>query len=84
MHFRIPAHSSLPWHTHDVPNAAYVIAGRLTVEDRVTGRTHEVHAGEAFGESVGAVHRGYTGDLETEVVAVYAGAAGIPLSTPVD
>ncbi|MBS1907015.1 MAG: cupin domain-containing protein [Actinobacteria bacterium] len=83
VHFDIPPHSSLPWHTHAVPNAAYVIAGALTVEDHDTGRTHVVRAGEAFGESVGPVHRGYTEDLATEVVAIYAGAEGIPLSTEV-
>ncbi len=82
--FNIPPNSSLPWHTHDVPNAAYVISGALTVEDRETGRTLVVRAGEAFGESVGSVHRGYTEDLETEVIAIYAGAEGIPLSIPAE
>lgn len=82
VHFDIPPHSTLAWHTHAVPNAAYVIAGALTVEDRETGETHVVRAGEAFGESVGPVHRGYTEGTATEVVAVYAGVDGIPLSTP--
>lgn len=82
--FNIPPNSSLPWHTHDVPNAAYVISGALTVEDRETGRTLVVRTGEAFGESVGSVHRGFTEDLETEVIAIYAGAEGIPLSIPAE
>jgi len=82
--FSIPPYSSLPWHTHAVPNAAYVIDGVLTVEDRETGHTHVVRASEAFGESVGSVHRGYTEALLTEVVTIYAGADGIPLSTPVE
>src|ERR1035437_9617856 len=30
----IPAHSSLPSHTHDMPNAAYLLSGHLTVEER--------------------------------------------------
>jgi len=78
--FSIPAHSSLSWHEHVVPNAAFVISGAMTVEDRATGATHTIRAGEAFGESVGAVHRGYTGDEATEVVVTYAGVEGIPLS----
>jgi len=80
MRFSIPAHSSLSWHEHVVPNAAFVIEGAMTVEDRATGATHTVRAGEAFGESVGAVHRGYTADQATEVVVTYAGVEGVPLS----
>jgi len=41
-----------------------------------------VRAGEAFAESVGDVHRGYTTDEPAEIVVVYAGSAGIPLSIP--
>lgn len=82
--YSIPPHSSLAWHTHVVPNTAYVIEGALTVEDRESGRTQVVQAGEAFGESVGSVHRGYTEDEQTEVVAVYAGADGVDLSIPAE
>ena len=84
LRFSIPAHSSLSWHEHVVPNAAFVIKGAMTVEDRVTGATHTVRAGEAFGESVGSVHRGYTGNEATEVVVTYAGTEGIPLSIQAD
>lgn len=82
MRFSIPAHSSLPWHTHAIPSAAYVISGRFTVEERSSGRRHVVGAGEAFGESVGGVHRGFTGDEPAEIVAVYAGVEGVPTSEP--
>lgn len=80
--YSIPPHSSLPWHTHSVPNAAYILDGAFTVEERDTGRTLVLRAGEAFAESVGNVHRGYTGDLPAEIVVTYAGAAGVPLTTP--
>jgi quercetin dioxygenase-like cupin family protein len=33
----IPAHSALPWHTHAMPNAAYLLSGHLTVDDRAQG-----------------------------------------------
>lgn len=33
----IPPHTALPWHHHPVPNAAYVVSGELTIEDRLSG-----------------------------------------------
>ena len=69
----IPAHSSLPWHTHDMPNAAYLLSGHLTVEERDTGRTATYHAGEAFAESVHNVHRGVTDSEPAVVIVTYAG-----------
>jgi len=41
-----------------------------------------VRAGEASGESVGAVHRGRTEDEAVDIVVTYAGAEGLPLSIP--
>lgn len=82
--FNIPAHSSLPWHTHPMPNAAYVISGHFTVEERATGRKRVVKAGEAFAESVDDVHRGYTDDEPVEIVCTYAGVEGLPLSVHED
>ncbi len=41
----LPAHHTLPWHTHPVPNAAYLLAGSLTIEDKETGETHKITAG---------------------------------------
>lgn len=82
--FHVPAHTSLPWHTHPVPSAAYVVSGSFTVEERATGRRRTLVAGEAFAESVGDVHRGFTGDVAAEIVATYAGVPGVPLSVPVD
>jgi quercetin dioxygenase-like cupin family protein len=78
----IPAHASLPWHTHDMPNAAYLLSGQLTVEDR-NGRKVTYHAGEAFAESVHSVHRGVTGSEPAVVIVTYAGTPGLQLSVPV-
>ncbi len=37
MKMTIPAHSELPWHTHPIPNTAYILSGSLTIEDKATG-----------------------------------------------
>jgi quercetin dioxygenase-like cupin family protein len=78
----IPPHSVLPWHTHVVPNAAYVLTGRLTVEDRATGERHVINAGDAMAESVDVEHRGVTGEEGAELIVVYAATAATPLSIP--
>lgn len=78
----IPPHTALPWHQHPVPNAAYVVSGELTVEDRLTGKSLKVHAGQAFAESVNSSHRGVTGDQEAVVIVTYSGVEGTPLSIP--
>lgn len=80
----IPAHTSLPWHTHPMPNAAYIISGQMTVEELATGKTRTFRAGEAFGESVDDTHRGTTGEEETVVIVTYATVAGLPLSVPAE
>jgi quercetin dioxygenase-like cupin family protein len=76
----IPPHTALPWHHHPVPNAAYVVSGELTIEDRLSGTRHKVGAGQAFAESVGASHRGVTGDQAAVVIVTYSGVEGTPLS----
>lgn len=78
----IPAHATLPWHRHLMPNIAYILSGQLTVEERATGRTATYHAGQAFAESVGSVHRGVAGDEPVEVVVTDAGVQGQPPSVP--
>jgi len=80
----IPAHSSLPWHTHAIPNAAYVLSGHLTLEERDTGRRATFRAGQAFAESVGNVHRGVAGDEAAIVIVTYAGVPGQELSSEVN
>jgi quercetin dioxygenase-like cupin family protein len=80
----IPPHSTLPWHSHVVPNAAYVVKGQMTLEDKETGEKHTIKAGEACCESTGVVHRGLTGDEAVEVIVTYAGTKATPLSVPED
>lgn len=76
--FHIPAHTALPWHTHPIPNAGYVLSGQITIEDRDSGKKQTYAAGQAFTESVGAVHRGVTGDQPVELIVTYSGTAGTP------
>ncbi len=39
----IPPHTALPWHTHPVPNAGYVLQGQLTIQDKASGASHVFH-----------------------------------------
>jgi quercetin dioxygenase-like cupin family protein len=79
--YSIPAWSSLPWHTHSMPNTAFVISGHIVLES-IEGVSRVFHAGEAFAESVGNEHRGHTEDEAVEIVCTYAGIEGEPLSVP--
>ncbi|MEB5887478.1 cupin domain-containing protein [Enterobacter roggenkampii] len=76
----VPAHTTLGWHTHPVPNAAYVLSGHLTVEKQSDGSKKTIHAGETLAETVGTVHRGFTEDEPVTLIVFYAGANGHPLS----
>ena len=76
----VPAHTTLGWHTHPVPNAAYVLSGHLTVEKQSDGSKKTIHAGETLAETVGTVHRGFTEDEPVTLIVFYAGANGRPLS----
>ncbi|CAN5363819.1 hypothetical protein BH10PSE15_BH10PSE15_07210 [soil metagenome] len=78
----IPAHATLPWHRHLMPNIAYILSGQLTVEERTTGRNATYHAGQAFAETVDNEHRGIAGGEPVDVVVTYAGARGQPPSIP--
>jgi quercetin dioxygenase-like cupin family protein len=78
----IAPHTTLPWHTHPFPNAAYVLSGTLTIRDKQTGKTNVVHEGEAFAETVNDVHRGETGDEPVVLLVTYAGTPGVPTSVP--
>ena len=77
---KIPAHTQLPWHTHPMPNAAYIVSGELTVEARKIGVTRTLRPGQTLAEMVGTEHRGFTGDTPVELLVFYAGSAGMPLS----
>lgn len=78
----IPANVRLPWHTHPMPNAAYVDQGELTVFNYETGETRTLGRGEVLPEMVGTVHCGEAGNEDVVLIVFYAGTAGMPLSEP--
>jgi quercetin dioxygenase-like cupin family protein len=78
----IAPHTALPWHSHPFPNAVYVLSGTLTLHDRASGKTLVVHQGQAVGESVDDVHRGYASDEPAVLLITYAGTPGVPTSVP--
>jgi quercetin dioxygenase-like cupin family protein len=78
----IAPHTSLPWHTHPIPNAVYVLSGTLTLHDRASGKTLVVNQGQVVGESVDDVHRGEAGDEPAVLLITYAGTPGVPTSVP--
>ncbi len=74
----IPAHTILPWHTHPMPNAAYILSGTMQVENK-NGSLHKtLKAGDVLPEMVDTVHRGITGDQPVEIIVFYAGVKGMP------
>ena len=76
----IAPHATLPWHTHPMPNAAYVVSGELTVEKKDTGEKKVLTPGQVLPELVGQVHRGTAGNEPVVLIVFYAGAKGLPLS----
>lgn len=78
----IAAHTQLPWHTHPVPNAGYVLSGQITIEDKASGKTRTFREGEALGESIDDAHRGKAGDEPATVIVFYAGTPDVPTSVP--
>src|ERR1700737_2240451 len=48
----IPPHTQMKWHTHPMPNAAYVLSGELTVEKKEGGATKILTAGQVLPEMV--------------------------------
>jgi quercetin dioxygenase-like cupin family protein len=80
----IAPHTILPWHTHPMPNAAYVLSGELTVEKAEGGLKRQLVAGDVLPETVNSTHRGYTGEQPVVLLVFYAGAQRVPLSRPAD
>lgn len=76
----IPANTNLDWHTHPMPNVAYILSGELTVEAQDTGKTRVLKPGEPLAEMVATRHRGRTGAQPVELIVFYAGTPGMPLS----
>jgi quercetin dioxygenase-like cupin family protein len=75
----IPPHTTMEWHRHPVPNAAYVVSGSLKVEKQ-DGQTVQFTKGQVVSETVGTWHRGVTGDQAADLLVFYAGTPGVPLS----
>lgn len=76
----IPPRTALPWHTHPMPNAAYVVSGRIVVEKQADGQKRTLGPGQVLAEMVDTPHRGVTGDEPVVLIVFYAGAPGMPLS----
>jgi quercetin dioxygenase-like cupin family protein len=72
--------TALPWHTHPMPNAGYILSGDLTLHDRASGLTRTYRAGESFAESVNTEHRGEAGPHGAVLLITYAGIPGMPTS----
>lgn len=72
--------TSLAWHTHAMPNAAYVVSGEIRVEKRDGSLVKRISEGDVLAEMVNTIHRGITGDKQVVLIVFYAGAEGLPLS----
>jgi quercetin dioxygenase-like cupin family protein len=77
----VPAHGELPWHTHPIPNAAYVVSGEITIEEQ-NGTKRRFSAGQAIAETVDTLHRGVVGDELAVFIVFYPGVVGMPISVP--
>lgn len=77
---RIPAHTTLDWHRHPIPNAAYLLSGELLVETPGGAQQTRLKAGDAVAEMVDGIHRGKTGSQPAELLVFYAGSESMPLS----
>ena len=68
------------WHTHAIPNFAYILEEELEIELK-DGRRKRVKAGEAVAEVVDTLHNGHSvGTVPLKLVVFYAGTVGEPLS----
>ena len=76
----IAPNTTLPWHTHPMPNAAYVVSGELLVEKQEGGAQKRLVAGDVLPEMVNAKHRGVSGDAGVVLIVFYAGTKGMKLS----
>ncbi|MBF6028243.1 cupin domain-containing protein [Pseudomonas sp. P115] len=82
LRLKIPANTQLPWHSHPMPNAAYIVSGELIVETRDGTLKRTLKQGQTLAEMVATVHRGMTGNAPVELLVFYAGTQGMPLSQP--
>jgi quercetin dioxygenase-like cupin family protein len=80
----LPPGASLPAHLHPVPLFAYILQGELSVDYGSEG-TLVYRKGDAFVEAFNWPHSGRNaGKGIVKILAVYAGAVGVPNSVPVE
>lgn len=75
----LPPNTPLKWHTHPIPNVAYVLSGELLVETKA-GKKKALKPGQVLPEVVNILHRGTSGNGPVELIVFYAGSVGTPLS----
>jgi quercetin dioxygenase-like cupin family protein len=76
----IPPHTTLEWHSHPIPSAAYIVSGELTLERKKDGKKQHFAAGQAVSETVDTLHRGFTGDEPVVLIVFYAGSPDVALT----
>jgi len=73
-------HTELEWHSHPMPNAAYIVSGELTLERKKNGKKKRFTAGQAVSETVDTLHRGVAGTEAVVLIVFYAGSPGVPIT----
>ena len=73
-------HTELEWHSHPIPNAAYIVSGELTLERKKDGKRQHFAAGQAVSETVDTLHRGVAGNEPVVLIVFYAGSPGVPIT----
>ena len=76
----VQPHTKLEWHSHPMPNAAYILAGELTLERKKDGTKQHFTAGQALSETVDTFHRGEAGTEPVVLIVFYAGSPGMSLT----
>jgi quercetin dioxygenase-like cupin family protein len=80
----LPPGASLPRHLHPVPLFAYILQGELLVDYGSEGELL-YRKGDAFVEAFDSPHSGRNaGKGNVKILAVYAGAVGVPNSVPIE
>ncbi len=76
--------AALPEHKHPYMNAGVLISGRLLVKTE-HGKTIQLEAGDALSEVIGTWHYGSNnGDVPAEIIVVYSGIEGQPVTVKRD
>jgi quercetin dioxygenase-like cupin family protein len=74
----VPPGGETGWHRHAVPLFGYILEGALTVDYGEKG-THTYTVGDGLIEAMNWPHNGMNkGTVPVKILAVYAGAKGVP------